>query len=622
MNRHILRRIVLPVLLSVLTLPSCGNRDSELPDIPHVQNEIMKGEQTEMQTIDIHRTHTIDFAEGTYAEAFNRFTMTYTSDEPLRCSIAYTEEGEARSDEFFLEAGKNVTFSCLTENYLSGQKGIDLTSLTINTCRGTDTRFVLCELTTEDYPVYSKDTYYLENDRFRVGIRLMWGGGICYISDERNPVSGLKNLVNQADTGRLIQQSYYGTGPNAEYTPGTFNNSDWRYNPVQGGDKYQNHSRIIDIVVDETSVYIKSQPQDWSLDGRITPSYMENTYTVAADHIRVDNRFVDFSGWTHPSAHQELPAFYTVSYLDCFTWYDGTEPWTGDSLSFRDDLNFWGDPQYAADCRFPLRESNTESWCAWTNPSDDYGIGLYVPNTDGYFAGKHAYNASKDPMSGACNYVAPINQIRMVSFQPIEYSYLMTTGSVDEIRAVFAGHRDFADNETLHINHTSLRIPDDTPVKPVLEDILMETLDFTVPENAYRLLGLFNSEVEYSEAENAVQLTAKTGFDVQSGIDYNESKPKLNAKNYKKITVEYKIPETNAMSDYGCELFLCTGDTPNATAGKSVRGNYIADGEYHTIEFDLTGLDFWKGTVHSIRFDYFNECADGDIIYVKSIRLS
>ena len=161
MKKRILRRVVLPVLLSVLMFPSCGNGEAEPADLPHAQNETMKGEQTEMQTIDIKKTCTIDFPEGTYAEAFNRFTVTYTSDEPLRCSIAYTEEGEERSDEFFLEAGENVTFSCLTGNYLSGQKGIDLTSLTINTCRGTDTQFTLCGLTTEDYPVYSSDTYYL-----------------------------------------------------------------------------------------------------------------------------------------------------------------------------------------------------------------------------------------------------------------------------------------------------------------------------------------------------------------------------------------------------------------------------------------------------------------------------
>ena len=419
-----------------------------------------------MERINIQRTYTLVFPERTYAAEFNRFTMTYTSAEPLRCSIRYREDGKERSDGFFLEAGEERTFSCLTGNYPAGKRGKDLLSLTLTSRSGNDVPFVLRELTTEVCPVYPSDTCYIENARFKVGIRLHWGGGICYISDVRNPVPGLTNLVNQADTGRLIQQSYYGTGPNEEYTPGNFNNSDWSYNPVQGGDKYQNHSRIIDIVTTETSVYVKSQPQDWSLDGQITPSYMENTYTLEDDCIRVDNRFVDFSGWTHPSRHQELPAFYTVSYLDRFTWYDGTKPWTGDRLSFRDDLCFWGDPKYAPDCRFSFRESNTETWCAWTNPADDYGIGLYVPNTDMLYAGRHIYNGSKDPADGACNYVAPLNQMRMVSGEPIEYSYLMTTGSVDEIRRVFTAHRDFADNRTLHIHHTSLRIADDAPAKP------------------------------------------------------------------------------------------------------------------------------------------------------------
>ncbi len=628
MNNRILRRIGSLFLLTVLVFPSCGNRMAEIPETadtetaPVVQNEPTKGEKTEMQTIIIHQNHTLDFSEGTYAEAFNRFTMTYTSTEPLRCSVVYTENGEERSDDFFLEAGENVSFSGLNGHYLTGQKGTDLTSLTLSTCGGDDAEFFLHDLTTEDYPVYSNDTYYLENDRFKVGIRLMWGGGICYISDVRNPVPGLTNLVNQADTGRLIQQSYYGTGPNEEYTPGTFNNSNWSYNPVQGGDKYQNHSRIIDVVVDETSVYIKSQPQDWSLDGQITPSYMENTYTVCDDYIRVDNRFVDFSGWTHPYAHQELPAFYTVSYLNRFTWYDGIQSWTNDTLSFRDDLNFWGDPQYAEDSRFYLRESNTETWCSWTNPADDYGIGLYVPEAGGYFAGKHIYNGSKDPADGACNYVAPINHIRMMSYEPMEYSYLITTGSVEEIRKVFTDHRDFTDNAFLRDTGISLRIPDSTPVRPHLDDINMETLDFTVPENAYRISPVNNTQISYNEEEQAAELLAVYGMDVQTSLGYMDSDPPLNAKNYSKITIEYKIPESNAMNAYGCELFLCTGKLRAAEAGKSVRGNYIADGEYHTIEFDLTGLDFWKGTVYDIRFDFFNECADNDRIFIKSIRLS
>lgn len=611
------------LLLTALVLTACTAAEpTAIPQESIHPTQSTQEEETRMQPVTVSSGYTLAFSEGAFAQSFNRFTMTYTSAEPLRCRILYTEGGREHSDEFFLEAGENMTFSGLTGHYLDGIKGADLTGMILNTCTGKETEFTLHDFATEEYPVYSDDTYYLENDRFKVGIRLMWGGGICYISDVRNPVPGLTNLVNQADTGRLIQQSYYGTGPNGEYTPGRFNNSDWRYNPVQGGDQYQNHSRIIDIIVSETSVSIKSQPQDWSLNGQITPSYMENTYSLADDHIRVDNRFVDFSGWKHPSAHQELPAFYTVSYLDRFTWYDGTKPWTGDTLSFRDDLNFWGDPQYAADSRFILRESNTETWCAWTNPADDYGIGLYVPNADTYFAGKHAYNRSKDPANGACNYVAPVNQMQMVSYQPIEYSYLMTTGSVEEIRTVFAEHRGFADNETLHQNYTSLRIPDDTPVKPDLEDIAVESLDLTVPEHIWALSAMNNTEIDYDEAEGAAKLSAKTGFDVQCGIDYSNADPRLNAEDWRKITIEYRIPEENAQASYGCELFLCAGGTKNAEAGKSVRGNYIADGEYHTIEFDLTGLDFWKGTIHSIRFDYFNECADGDTICIRKIALS
>jgi len=620
------------ILLRLLTLTALGLSLTactavEQPPLPQEtvnSTELIQSaheEESDMQPVTVQSGYTYTFAEGTFAQSFNRFTMTYTSTEPLRCSISYTADGEIRSDEFFLEAGENRTFSGLIGHYLSGGTGTDLTALTLDSCTGTAAQFLLSGFSTEEYPVFSDDTYYMENDRFRVGIRLIWGGGICYISDVRNPVSGMTNLVNQADTGRLIQQSYYGTAANAEYTPGRFNNSDWRYNPVQGGDQYQNHSRIIDIVVTETSVYVKSQPQDWSLDGQITPSYMENTYTLAEDYIRVDNRFVDFSGWEHPSAHQELPAFYTVSYLDRFTWYDGTKPWTNDTLSHRDDLNFWGDARYAEDSRFLLRESNTETWCAWTNPADDYGIGLYVPNVDMYFAGKHAYNRSKDPYNGACNYVAPLNQIRMVSYQPIEYSYLMTTGSVEEIRAVFAANRDFADNATLRQDGTSLRIPDDTPVKPVLDDIPMNSLDFTVPENVWLLSPMNNTGIDYDEAEGTVRLSAETGFDVQCGIDFRSAEPRLKAENCRKIVIEYRIPEENAQASYGCELFLCAGSTRQAEAGKSVRGNYIADGEYHTIEFDLTGLEFWTGTVHSIRFDYFNECADGDRIYIRSIKI-
>ena len=205
------------------------------------------------------------------------------------------------------------------------------------------------------------------------------------------------------------------------------------------------------------SVYVKAQPQDWSLNGKITPSYMENRYTLTDGFIRVDNRFVDFSGWEHRYAHQELPAFYTVSYLDRFVCYGGSAGWSGDALTVKDGLPFWGDAAYANSCRFTMKKGNDETWCAWVSSTDDYGVGLYVPGIDQFYAGRFGYNGSKSASDSATNYVAPLLTLKLVSFKPVEYSYLIATGSPEEIRSVFYENRGFADNSSLVAISQSMR---------------------------------------------------------------------------------------------------------------------------------------------------------------------
>jgi hypothetical protein len=36
---------------------------------------------------------------------------------------------------------------------------------------------------------------------------------------------------------------------------------------------------------------------------------------------------------------------------------------------------------------------------------------------------------------------------------------------------------------------------------------------------------------------------------------------------------------------------------------------------------DLSAYGFWTGDIHKIRFDFFDGCAEGDVMYVKSIVL-
>jgi hypothetical protein len=142
---------------------------------------------------------TVSFDEGTFSDEFNRFALYYVSDQPLEGTITYTENGEEKNDSFFLEAGTD-SFYCLTTNYLKGTTGTDIEKITFSTCEDVNATFKLCNVLTEKYTVYSHDTYYIQNNRFKLGVRLLWGGGINYIEDVRTPVEGLTNLVNQADT--------------------------------------------------------------------------------------------------------------------------------------------------------------------------------------------------------------------------------------------------------------------------------------------------------------------------------------------------------------------------------------------------------------------------------------
>ncbi len=552
--------------------------------------------------------------EHPITEQFNRLTLCFVSDAPLKCTVTYKIGSKTVNDLFYLEAGKQ-TFCALTKDYLEGKKATELTAITFSTCENKDTAFALCDVKTEVCEVYSSDVYYIENDFYKLGIRLSWGGGICYLSDLQKKIGGIDNLINQADTGRLVQQSYYGTYSNGDYVEGDYNGTRWPYNPVQGGDVHGNPSRIIDIVVGENSLYIKAQPQDWGHDGKLTISYMENTYVLEENYVRVDNRFVDFSGWEHRYASQELPAFYTLSYFGDFSYYGGSKSWENQPLTTEKKLEFWGDPTYHNDCVFRMRNSNTETWCAWTHSMTNYGIGLYVPNVDTLLAGRHAYNGSKDSLNGATNYVAPLCTMKIVSFQPIEYSYMMTTGSLEQIRETFKANKDFATNESLHNNYISDRIEDESAATS------MQKLEVVDLNTAMKLKATNNTAVSFSDTEKAASLTIVAASDPHVTINYTNSSPILKAEDYTTICITYMIPTSNSRGSYSSELFLCTGTTMNAEGGKSVRAQVVADGEYHTLEIKVSGLAFWSGDVNAIRFDYFDACAEGDVMYVKSIEL-
>lgn len=384
---------------------------------------------------------------------FNRFRIEYSTNSIIRAIAYYSVDGTEKTDEFFLEntAGADNTFTSLILGYFDGAYASKLTMIEFYTINTSSSSINLKALSGESYALYAQGTHYLENDSYKLGVDLLMGGGINYIEYYNDGNPNYNNLLNNYDVGRLIQQSYYGLDK-PPYQMGYWTDRAWGYNPVQGGDKLNNISRVVDFeFISDSEIYVKARPMDWGQVNQATPSYMENVYTLTEDYIKVDNRFVDFSGYDHSKGSatwcwQELPAFYTISALNNFTYYNGSSPWTGDNsgLITRSDLVFWGQVNNQA---FELR-STSEFWSAWTDNSG-FGIGLYVPGVYTYHAGKFMYNGSADPTNEATNYVAPRKYLYLVSGKPLEYSYLVTAGSLGEIRETFRQNRSLINNSVL-----------------------------------------------------------------------------------------------------------------------------------------------------------------------------
>ena len=278
---------------------------------------------------------------------------------------------------------------------------------------------------------------WLEKDGIKLGITLEMGGAIASLTAENAP-AGYTNLLTRFDPGRLVQQSYYGTHE-PPYEMGEFMGNPWPYNPVQGGDRGGNRSRILEYTASGREICIKAQPYDWGHVGSLTPSEMENRYTFLENGlILVENRFTDHSGYTHPMRHQELPALYVVSALDIFTWQDAGE------RKSRDDMIFWPE---ASDQNFPLTEPDT-AFCMWHDKSG-YGVGLAVPGVEQYYSGRHAYNGSRDPYDAATNYTAPLRTMQLKSGKPLVYRYLLGVGDIDSVAAKFAETLPSIDNTSL-----------------------------------------------------------------------------------------------------------------------------------------------------------------------------
>ena len=404
-------------------------------------------------TIELAKKVTIDLAY-TKVDWFNYYGISYASDSYAKGTITYMAGVKEKTEEFFLEPGDGVFFSFI-DNCLKGTKANFLCSLSFEALDSEKATIRIRGLSTFNREIPDEEIF-IENEDHKLGVNLLWGGAVSYLEDMNSDVEAVRtaervyvdskaserygvdafsknvNLINCNDTGRLIQQSYYGT---YDYECGEYMGNVWSYNPVQGGNQFNDSSKTVDIRCDETSIYIKSRPLDWAKEKEhITPSYMEAKYSLVNGAVHIECRFVDFSGYEARLAAQEIPAFYCIEPLNNFVYYAGDKPWTDDALTNEPDLIFWPDAGYPT-------FSTQENWAAFTGESpDSFGIGVYVAGQQEFLAGVYARGEEigEDPAkSGPTSYFAVVEQRIMNSFQPFEYDYYVATGTAEEIRNIF-----------------------------------------------------------------------------------------------------------------------------------------------------------------------------------------
>lgn len=423
-------------------------------------------------------TYTLNYS-GT---AFNRYEIAYSSDAYVKAEMTTGSVTE----EFFLEPNDNGTFSGYIDGFLSGTTQTTITTIKFTPLDKDIMTFAMTDITLSQgtNPGDSEGMVYLDGTNYKIGIDLDWGGALTYMEDKTNTVyssvskygtskitevdfkskvntssfmyntSSSVNLINAHDTGRLVQQSYYGTG-SYPYEPGMYGEAVWNYNPVQGGNLYNEASKIVDIQISENEIYIKCRPLDWAKEAvDITPSYMEAWYTLEDGMMRATCRFVDFSGYPSVTTTQELPAFYCVEPLNDFVYFTGGDAWSDSNTQQTiTDLGFWGtatDQDYICN----------ENWGAFKgDDTDSFAIGIYCPgqtlfHTGVYYGGDGATRcstttpATEDPTS----YIGVVDTLHFQSFNPISYCYYIKTGTVDTIRSSF---KTVAETETDICNATS-----------------------------------------------------------------------------------------------------------------------------------------------------------------------
>jgi hypothetical protein len=259
----------------------------------------------------------------------------------------------------------------------------------------------------------------LDNGTVQVGIDRAKGAAITWLSWAAYP----RNMVNSADPGRLIQQSYYAGLRLDRKTEGQSKAwSPWSWNPIQGGG-VGSWARVNEFKrIGDHTLYAETVPKLWDMPDEEAAALMRQWTGFEpglADVVVVRCEFIaqraDGDRWGPARlSPQEIPACYFTRNFSTVKSYLGDGQWRTESQPPGPP---WG------------RTNPPRNAMALFAPGGQ-GVAVFSPAaTQPWNFGPHGGGASEDPAAGPCMHVAPIDRVLLGPKSTYRYRYWIVVGT-------------------------------------------------------------------------------------------------------------------------------------------------------------------------------------------------
>ena len=274
------------------------------------------------------------------------------------------------------------------------------------------------------------DLLTIDSASVKVGIDREKGGAITWLSSDtyRN------NIVNIADPGRLIQQSYYAGRSLDRTSDGQSKSwSPWPWNPIQGGGVGSSGNtgtwaRVTVFEKRDNGLYSETIPKLWDMADEEADAVMRQWTTLEPGMDGVICVQCEFQAMRQEGdrwgdarmSPQEVPACYFTRNFSTVRSYLGDSKW-------REEHQPPGPPWGQAQ---PPQKAMAMFEVA------GQGVAIFSPtSTQSWNFGPHGGGLSDDPAAGPCMHVAPIDRILLGYRSIYRYRYWLVVGNETEIAA-------------------------------------------------------------------------------------------------------------------------------------------------------------------------------------------